>query len=218
MHRTVRRLAGVVLVVGTLFVAPFSARAQDAASVEIHDNYFSPAEIHVPEGGTVTWTNLGGSHSVTSDDGVSFDSSPSCSTLPLAQCMASGDTFQHQFRIPETIAYHCRIHGSAMVGKVVVDAAPTTTSTSTSTTLESTTTTTGADSSSTTIAGDQSPFVTQGALPSLPPASHVALPNTIIRSKQDDELRPWVIADVVIAGTTTLVGIALVRRGRVPFG
>jgi plastocyanin len=205
------------LVVGTLAVWTFSARAQDATSVEIHNNYFSPAEIHVPEGGTVTWTNLGGSHSVTSDDGVSFDSSPSCSTLPLAQCMASGDTFQQQFRVPETLTYHCRIHGSAMVGTVVVDAATTTTSTSTSTTLAPTTGS-DADASSTTIASDQSTFVAQ-LLPSPTPTSHLAaLPKSIIRSRQNDELRPWVIADVAIAGTTTLVGIALVRRGRVPFG
>jgi plastocyanin len=202
------------LVVGTILVAPFSARAQDASSVEIHDNYFSPAEIHVPEGGTVTWTNLGGSHSVTSDDGVSFDSSPNCSTLPLAQCMVDGETFQQQFRVPETITYHCRIHGSAMVGTVVVDPVTTTT---TSTTLQPTTTT-AEDPSSTTIASDQSTFVTQ-PLPSPSPTSRVAaLPKSIIRNRQTDELRPWVIADVVIAGTTTLVGIALVRRGRVPFG
>ena len=198
---------------GAIVVPSLSARAQEAANVEIHDNYFSPAEIHVPEGGTVTWTDLGGSHSVTSDDGVSFDSSPGCNSstdVLLAACMANGDHFDHQFRFPETITYHCRVHGSAMVGKVVVDAATTTTSSTTTTTVPTSET-------STSLASDQ-PTITQASLPSLPSTSRVALPKSIIRAKNEDDMRPWVLVAIVIAGATTIAGIVLVRRGRVPLG
>jgi plastocyanin len=187
-----------------------SARAQAPALVEIHNNYFSPAEIHVTEGETVTWTDVGAAHSVTSDDGVSFDSNPGCSAPGLIGCMALGDTFEHQFRAPETVTYHCRVHGDAMVGRVVVDAAATTTTSTTSATTSTSTT-------STSLSSDQ-PTVTQDSLPSLPGTSRVAVPKSVIRSKQEDDMRPWALAAVMIAGTTTIAGIVLVRRGRVPFG
>ena len=191
----------------------WSARAQDAPSVEIHNNYFSPAEIHVPEGGTVTWTDVGASHAVVSDDGVSFDSNPSCDPLLKTGCMANGDTFQHQFTFPEAISYHCRVHGNAMVGKVIVDST-TTTSTTTSTTVASTTST---SDTSTTLSSDQ-PTVTQGSAPSLPQASRAALPKSILNARHEDDLRPFVFADVAIALGTIIAGIVLVRRGRIPFG
>ena len=117
-----RRWAGVASVVGMSIVFPLlSARAQDqSTAVEIHDNYYSPTDIHVPEGSTVTWTNLGGAHSVTSgDNGVSFDSSPGC--IGGLNCMATGETFSHQFGSPERVTYHCRVHGNAMVGTIIVN-------------------------------------------------------------------------------------------------
>ena len=216
-----RRTAGVALALGMIVLPFVPARAQDdAAAVEIHDNYFSPAEIHVVEGGTVTWTDLGGAHSVTSDDGISFDSSPGC--IAGLQCMATGDTFSHQFRAPETIGYHCRVHGDAMVGKVIVDAATTTTSstTSTSTTLANTTTSSDASGASGAPPGsDRAPTLSTFALPSLPSSARgVALPRASTRSTQDDDMRPWALVAVAIAGITTLAGVILVRRGRVPFG
>ena len=210
-----RRLAGVALVLGAIVVPSLPARAQEGANVEIHDNYFSPAEIHVPEGGTVTWTDVGANHSVTSDDGVSFDSSPGCNSptdVLLEACMANGDHFDHQFRAADTITYHCRVHGTAMVGKVIVDAATTTTTSTTTTT-----TTTPTSETSTPLGPDQ-PAVTQAALPSRPPTSRVALPKSILRTKQEDDIRPWVLVAIGVSGVTTIAGVVLVRRGRVPFG
>ena len=213
-----RRTAGVALALGMIVLPLVAARAQDdAAAVEIHDNYFSPAEIHVVEGGTVTWTDLGGAHSVTSDDGISFDSSPGC--IAGLQCMASGDTFSHQFRAPETITYHCRVHGNAMVGKVIVDAATTTTSSTTSTSTTLANTTTSSEASGAPPGSDRAPTLTTFALPSLPSSARgVALPRASTRTTQEDHERPWALVAVAIAGITTLAGVILVRRGRVPFG
>ena len=211
-----RTWAGVAFALGMIVIPTFAARAQDDGAVEIHDNYFSPAEIHVVEGATVTWTDLGGAHSVTSDDGVSFDSSPAC--IAGLQCMATGETFSHQFQASETVTYHCRVHGSAMVGKVVVDAASTTTTSTTSsttTTLESTTTSPDASAAP---GGDQRTGVTQFPLPNLPSSHSVALPHSITTGHKDDEVRPWALVSIAIAGTTTIAGVVLVRRGRVPFG
>ena len=209
--------AGVALVIGTIVFPPFAARAQDSSTVEIRDNYFTPAEIHVLEGGTVTWTDMGGAHTVTSDDGVSFDSSPAC--IAQLNCMATGDTFSHTFRAAETITYHCRVHGSAMVGKVVVESASTTTtSTSTSTTTTIDTTTTSSDASAA-PGGDQRSQLSQFPLPSLPSSSRsAALPRPIARDRDLDDLRPWALVAVAIAALTTIAGVVLVRRGRVPFG
>ena len=212
-----RRTAGVALALGMIVLPIVSARAQDDASVEIHDNFFSPAEIHVMEGGTVTWTDLGGTHSVTSDDGISFDSSPGC--IAGLQCMATGDAFSHQFRAPDTITYHCRVHGSAMVGKVIVEPATTTTATTastTTTTLEGTTTSSDASAPP---GSDQRTDVTPFPLPSLPKsAGAAALPRAVARSQTEDDVRPWALVAVGVAGITTLAGVVLVRRGRVPFG
>lgn len=212
-----RRIAGVVVALGVMVVPAPTARAQSSASVEIRDNYFSPAEIHIAEGGSVTWTDVGGAHSVTSDDGVSFDSSPGC--IAGLGCMRSGDTFTHQFGSPETVTYHCRVH-AAMVGTVVVEPAVTTTSSTVSTTTTTTTTvatTTTTDAGG--VGGSGQPTTTQFPLPSPPSASRsVALPRAIERSSHQDDVRPWALVAVAIAGCTTTAGIILVRRGRVSLG
>jgi len=211
-----RMWAGVAFVTGMIVLPTLAARAQDQGAVDIHDNYFSPAEIHVVEGGTVTWTDLGGAHSVTSDDGISFDSSPAC--IAGLQCMATGDTFSVQFRAPETIPYHCRVHGSAMVGKVVVDSATTTTTTSSTTTTTTLDTTTTSSDASAAPGSDQRTTVTPFPLPNLPSKRPVALPHSISPTRKDDDLRPWTLIAVAIAGATTIAGVVLVRKGRVPFG
>lgn len=66
---------------------------------------FSPATLTIKVGTTVTWTNTTGApHTVTSDDGKSFDSGIS---HPIS---ASGGTFSFTFTKPGTYAYHCQIH------------------------------------------------------------------------------------------------------------
>jgi len=66
---------------------------------------FSPATITVKVGTTVTWTNnTSAPHTVTSDDGTSFDSG---SSNPIA---ASGGTYSFTFTKAGTYTYHCAIH------------------------------------------------------------------------------------------------------------
>lgn len=66
---------------------------------------FSPATLTIKAGTTVTWKNTTSvGHTVTSDDGKSFDSG---TTNPIA---AQGGTFSFTFTTPGTFAYHCEIH------------------------------------------------------------------------------------------------------------
>jgi amicyanin len=66
---------------------------------------FSPATLTIKAGTTVTWiNNTAVGHTVTSDDGKSFDSGTS---NPIA---AQGGTFSFTFTTPGTFAYHCEIH------------------------------------------------------------------------------------------------------------
>jgi len=66
---------------------------------------FSPATLTVKVGTTVAWTNMTQTvHTVTSDDGKSFDSGIS---TPIA---ASGGTYSFTFKSTGTFTYHCQIH------------------------------------------------------------------------------------------------------------
>jgi len=75
--------------------------------INIQNFAFDPAEITVPVGSTVIWTNNDPvPHQITSD---SF-SSPT---------LDQGSTFSQKFTAAGTYAYHCSIHPS-MVGKIIV--------------------------------------------------------------------------------------------------
>ncbi len=66
---------------------------------------FSPATITIKVGTTVTWTNnTSAPHTVTSDDGTTFDSGTS---NPIA---ANGGTYSFTFTKAGTFTYHCQIH------------------------------------------------------------------------------------------------------------
>jgi plastocyanin len=85
------------------------AGAAQPNSVAIADFQFTPADITVKVGDTVTWTNNGPSaHTVTADDG-SFDSGS----------LAQGKTFSHTFQTAGTFSYICTIH-PFMKAQVVV--------------------------------------------------------------------------------------------------
>jgi plastocyanin len=80
------------------------------ASVAIVDNDFSPADLTIAVGTTVTWTNTGQRrHTVTSTDG-GFTSSGT---------LSSGDTYAQTFGTAATFAYICAIHTS-MKGTITV--------------------------------------------------------------------------------------------------
>jgi plastocyanin len=69
--------------------------------VRIEDFAFSPANIVVAPGTTVTWTNEDrAGHTVTSDGGDELDS----------ELLRGGDSYRHTFETRGAFAYHCRPH------------------------------------------------------------------------------------------------------------
>jgi amicyanin len=81
-----------------------------AKSVSIVNMSYSPADITVKKGTTVTWTNNDTiAHTVTADSNNTFDSGN----------MDKGKTFSFTFNNAGTFAYHCTYHAD-MHGKVVV--------------------------------------------------------------------------------------------------
>lgn len=78
--------------------------------VAIENFAFSPANITVKVGTTVTWTNKDSTqHTVTIDSGAG----------PHSQPLAQGDTYSFTFSKAGTYSYHCSIHPT-MQAKVVV--------------------------------------------------------------------------------------------------
>jgi len=66
---------------------------------------FSPAELTIPVGTTVIWKNMTAApHTVTSDDGKTFDSGTANPVSP------QGGTFSFKFTTAGTFAYHCQFH------------------------------------------------------------------------------------------------------------
>jgi plastocyanin len=73
-------------------------------------NMAFPAKITVKKGATVKWFNKDGyAHTVTSDDGTTFDSGN----------LAAGATFSYTANTVGTFDYHCKVH-SNMKGTLVV--------------------------------------------------------------------------------------------------
>lgn len=88
---------------------PVSGAAAEEALVTINDFAFTPLELVVAPGTTVTWSNLEWApHTATADDGT-FDSSR----------LDQGENFGHTFTEPGRYAYYCAFH-PGMVGTIVV--------------------------------------------------------------------------------------------------
>ncbi|MGH9039033.1 MAG: cupredoxin domain-containing protein [Acidimicrobiia bacterium] len=109
-----------LVVLGSLLL-PAPARAE--TGVAARGSRFEPAQVTVPAGETVVWTNNDSAgHTVTADNG-SFDSHPACGGIGGA-CMTRGETFSHTFSTPGTVAYYCKLHGNpggkGMAGTVTV--------------------------------------------------------------------------------------------------
>src|SRR3954454_10968484 len=105
----------LVLVLVTLLVPAQVGvvRAQDSGTfdVQVVDFAFQPANLAIPVGSTVTWTNTGQRpHTITAEDG-SFDSGR----------LDPGEQFSHTFTEPGTYSYHCGFHPE-MIGTITVAA------------------------------------------------------------------------------------------------
>jgi len=120
IHRTRSMLvvaAAVVLsalIVGGLHAAGSIRLAMAAGNTAtIVDYAFQPATITINQHETLTWTNTGASnHTVTADDGTSFDSGS----------LSNGDVFANLFETAGTFKYHCSIHPDRMQGTIIVKA------------------------------------------------------------------------------------------------
>lgn len=97
--------------------AAATSPAAQTINIDLLNNKFNPAEITIPVGSTVIWTNKEArKHTVSADDG-SFDSGT----------MEQGVTFSRKFDQPTTIGYYCKFHGSpgqGMAAKIIVTGTP----------------------------------------------------------------------------------------------
>jgi len=117
-----RRLTylGALALVLVVLIAPSAGatglQTTTTTTVSIQDFFFSPANVSVQPGTTVTWVNAGRApHTVTSDDGQ-FDSG----------VLMPGDSYKVKFVGQGTLTYYCAIH-PFMRGSVGVGTTPTVT-------------------------------------------------------------------------------------------
>ena len=79
--------------------------------IDIANFKFSESSITVLVGTTVTWTNNDdGEHTITSDDGATFNAS-----------VSDGATFSFTFMQAGEFPYHCEIHRSMKANIIVVE-------------------------------------------------------------------------------------------------
>jgi plastocyanin len=85
-----------------------------SSDILVQNDLFNPVNFSVAAGGTVTWgwDSNGQTHTVTSDDGSTFNSG-----------QKSSGTFEHTFTTAGTFPYHCQIHPTIMKGTITVTAA-----------------------------------------------------------------------------------------------
>jgi len=118
----VRRM---IVAASVLFLLPLTAPPASAASVSIGDYFFSPTPVKVPQGGSLSWHNGGGTtHTSTQNGPLSLWNTgnvASGATSGLVTIQAAG-----------VYAYHCTIH-AFMTGtvKVPIKVSPSSGSTST---------------------------------------------------------------------------------------
>lgn len=95
--------------------SPGSPSTGGGNNVSVGNNFFSPTELSVPAGTTVTWVWAQGAvqHNVTFNDGP-------------ASATQSAGSFPRTFANPGTFTYFCSIHGAAVMhGTITVTAAGT---------------------------------------------------------------------------------------------
>jgi amicyanin len=107
-------LLAVVLIVSGCTQQPTNGNGGGGAettSVDIVNFAFSPQNIIIQVGDTVTWTNQDSApHTVTSDSGSELDS----------ELLSQGQSYSHTFNDPGTFEYHCTPH-PFMIGTVTVE-------------------------------------------------------------------------------------------------
>lgn len=88
-------------------------------TVIVNSNSFSPSDITISLGDTVTFTNEGGFHNVVSDNGTTNNNAFRCANGCDGDVGGNGDpasnswSFSLTFFSEEMIGYFCGIHGSS---------------------------------------------------------------------------------------------------------
>ena len=103
-------LAGVAAL-GAAIATLAAARAQGTKTAEIHiDNFaFTPAELTISAGTTVTWTNRDDIPHNIAEKGLSFRS----------KVIDTDEQFTRTFDTPGEVLYFCALHPH-MTGKIIV--------------------------------------------------------------------------------------------------
>jgi plastocyanin len=91
-----------------------------STSVKVGNNSFTPTDLTVPAGSTVTWTW----DSCTGGDGYGngqtcYDHSVTFTSGTSSETKSSG-TFSRAFPTAGTYNYQCIVHGAAMSGRIIV--------------------------------------------------------------------------------------------------
>lgn len=114
-----RVLGGTLVTVAGVAALAASPALGANQTVNAFGVQFLPSAVEVFQGESVTWTNGGGTHDVTFDDG-SFTQPPAPSPDPWV--------VTRTFTTPGTFRYYCSIHGApngiGMSGSVVVSDSP----------------------------------------------------------------------------------------------
>jgi len=121
-------LALTLLGCGGTVKTPTEMAGGSQTTVLASDFVFTPANLTVRAGTTVMWTNTGGFHNVTADDG-SFRCSNGCDdTGGKGDPSTAAWSFGRTFNSPTVVHYHCQTHGAAggvgMSGTITVTAGP----------------------------------------------------------------------------------------------
>jgi plastocyanin len=122
--------------IAVLGVAAFSIASGGSAQaattqVDVGNLYFCVAadsghvcETDITAGDTITWNVSAGTHRVVQCTDSSFTACPPAGGFDGGN-FSTGQTFSHTFATAGTFFYHCSIHPTEMMGKVVVAAAVT---------------------------------------------------------------------------------------------
>jgi plastocyanin len=104
-------ITALALATATIPIPAVSAgdKPAEGASVKIDNFSFGPADISIPVGATVTWTNHDDVPHVVASDEKLFKSRP----------LDTDDHFSFTFTKPGTYFYYCSIHPK-MTAKVIV--------------------------------------------------------------------------------------------------
>ena len=110
------RMGGSAIGILVALLAPAEfALAANQSVLATPSNTFSPANVSVNVGETVTWTNDGGTHNVAFDDGFTEPAMASPSMWTVSKTFSTAGSF----------GYYCAFHGQSMSGTVAVQAAGT---------------------------------------------------------------------------------------------